>query len=722
MLHALGVDAFLGIANHGRAANEDGDVLHLVSPFLWEGPDGARVLSFFADCYAQLRYICGHPTTVPGAAQALTRLLRRYERDDYLPSDYPLIGIYSDNEDLGDGEADVVARWSAVYAYPRLRYSTISEYIASVRHLRDRLPVVRGDGGSYWEDGVGADASLAAALRRAQALVPVAEAWGALVSAVDPSLRAANDELDRAWRGLLIGCEHTWSWMHGQHQPHSDQAIDQLAWKRHHVDTALRVATDETRRALSQLGELVHTRGPSLLLTNALSWDVTGIAELDLPSRSVLLDARGEAVPLDVVASRGRGLQRVRVRGDVPAFGYRAFRLDDSDGAEPSVATWQPCDGEVATARHRLSVDVAAGRITGLYSTALQRELLDTAGSGLGLGEVLYALRDAPSGDAPRDSLYDYDRTLPLPSLQVTRATMRVEGTRRTPWGAVLRLRGEAPSLPSVRVDVELFDDDDRVGVTVRLDKQPVIEKESVYVAFPFAVTDARLRYDRQQGWVDPQRDHAPGACNEWFTTLYAAGLEGADVSVAWSSADAPLFTWGDIVRGRWPRHAEGNSGTLLSWVMNNHWWTNYPAQQQGEVELRYAFCAAPRWDAAAATRLGRELRTPPVAATVTWLDKMDTAPRPLDSDRGSLLDVGAPANIVVTVAQARAADGLLLRVQETAGSAAALTLRHPFGDAAAAWRCTALEEPIAALDTRDGARLRIDVAPYEVVSILLSR
>src|SRR5581483_3860597 len=229
------------------------------------------------------------------------------------------------------------------------------------------------------------------------------------------------------------------------------------------VDAALRVATDESRRALSQLGELVHTAGPSLLLSNALSWDSSGIAEHDAPSRAAYVDAAGETLPIDVVADRGRDLRRVRVRATVPGFGYRAYTLQDT-GVDAEPAAWQPCTGTVETARHRLRVDVDRGRITSLHSTSLQRELLDCEGSGLALAEVLY-VRRRPPADGGDDSLRDADRSLPPAALDVTPAAMRVEGTRRTPWGALLRLRGAAPSLPEVDVEVELYDDDDRVDV-----------------------------------------------------------------------------------------------------------------------------------------------------------------------------------------------------------------------------------------------------------------
>lgn len=752
VLRAMGIDAFLGIQNHGRAATEDSDELHLRSPFQWEGPDGARVLAFFSDCYAQLRYFCGYPVTVTGSAQSFTRLLDRFERDDYLPTDFPIVGIYSDNEDLSDGEAELVARWAKSYAYPRLRFSTVSEYFAAVRPLFDALPVVRGDGGSYWEDGVGAGAAIIAAYREAQVRLASAETLGALASAADPRLAPSLADLDPAWDALLVGCEHTWTSMHAPHRPHSEQTVDQLAWKAHHVATAGRVATDERRRALSQLGELVTTDGPTLLVANPLGWERSAEVVLELPRGSRLVAPGGVVLDGERVGGvDDLDLVRVRVR-EVPAFGYRTARIE----ADPAWRWPEPQpvpdpggslaggDGTVESARYRLTL--AGGRVVSLRAKRLGErsggaglglELLD-AGAPFSLGEVVYVrgggTEEGLGLGAERNRLTDSNPFLPEPDLEPVPVRMAVAGVTTDPGGVSVVLRGAAPSLPRVEVTIRLRDDDDRVDVRVELDKEAVRAKEGVYVAFPFAVAEPVLRYDRQVGWVDPATDHVPGACNEWFTTQYGVGLEGPDHALTWTSLDAPLFTAGDIVRGRWPTTFAPRNGTILSWIMNNYWWTNFPPSQEGPLTVRYAFRPDAAWDPAAAARFGREARTPIEANVVGWMDKMDAEPRPLPAGGRGLLDVEAPGHIVPTVVAARRTPGLVVRLQETAGRPATVRLRHPLPLAApsaspgaapsaspgAAMLVSALEDELAALEPDAGGRLTVDVPAHGIVSVRL--
>ncbi|WP_345638458.1 glycoside hydrolase family 38 N-terminal domain-containing protein [Rugosimonospora acidiphila] len=743
MLAALGIEAFVGIENHHRGGNADSDEQHLKSPVRWEGVDGAQVLAFFSDTYSQLRFMAGDPQTVAGGAHALCRLLARYERDDYLPHDLPIIGTHADNEDLADGDAGFAARWNAAYAYPRIRVSTLADYLAAVRPLADRLPVWRGDGGSYWEDGVGTGATVTAEHRRVQAALPVAEALAALVSGVEPGYRPHRAALDAAWEGALFGCEHTWTWAHANAYPHGEQAGDQLDWKRHQVHTALRVATDETRRALSQLGELVTTAGPTLLVHNPLPGRRDVEVETELPAGATV------PVPAEVLADCG-GYRRYRLTvPDVPGFGYTTLPIastatiapgsEDGSSTVDSAGTggWRPVPDRLETDRWEVTLDPGTGAVLGLTHRATGRELLDPAAPWR-LGEVLYVLGgpvELTRGDAPahsgqphvhepasRTTLLGRRPPAPRPDLTTHPAVMRPVGLLRTYDGWRLRAVGEAPSLPRVEVDVLLRDTSDRVDVTVRLDKTRVLAKESVYVAFPFAGDEPRFRYDRQQGWIDPAVDHAPGACQEWFTTQYGVVVDGTGggPAIVWTAADAPLFTAGDIVRGAWPERFAPPRAAVLSWVLNNYWPTNTPPEQDGTLHLRYAFTPLPAFDPVAAARFGREVRAAPAVSQVTRLDKFDTAPRPLPASGASLVDLDLPDEIHATLATPRNRPGLMVRLQDLAGRSTTVHPRHPAGSGGAALLCTADERQLRALPVDGTGRVAIDLGAWQVATLIL--
>lgn len=735
VLTDLGIDAFVGIQNHGRAATSESDTAHLLSPFVWEGVDGARVLTHFADSYSQLRFLAADPQTTAGAAQGLERYLARYERPDYLPDDLPLIGTHSDNEDLADGDTGLVQRWNAAYRWPRLVVSTLAGYLETVRPLADRLPVWRGDGGSFWEDGVGTAGAAIAQYRRAQTLLPVAEGLALLVGEVSDAWRPNRQQLEAGWEGLLIGCEHTWTWSHASSHPHAHQSTDQLAWKEHRIATAWRSGTDEVHRAMSQLGELVTTDVPSLLVHNPLSWSRTVDVEVEL-AHGVRPSLDGSPVATELLADVD-GLDRLRLTvPDVPAFGYRTLGLSapalvepggPAAGTSPASSTdpsWEPVPERLETTSWQLLLDPSTGAVRQLVHRPTGRLLLDDD-ARWPLGSVLHVahVARAPEDGNRSDSLQDRRPPAPQPELDVRETPLRAVGVRRTHDGWRIRSAGAGRTLPEVAVDVLVRDTTDVVEVHVSLEKEASLAKEAVYVAFPFAADDAHVRYDRQQGWVDPAVDHSPGACNEWFTTQHgvvvSSGVDGP--AVAWSSAHVPLFAVGDVVRGRWPETFSTENGTLLSWVMNNYWPTNTPPSQSGSLQLRYAFAPQDRFDPAGAARLGRELRWPAVAEDVDWSDKFDTEVRPLPPT-GSLVDLRLPDTVHATVAESRDRTATVLRLAELAGEEHELRVPHPSGRTGRAWLAWADDRPRETLDLDADGRLAVRLAPWSVVTLRLER
>lgn len=710
-LRAMGIERFMGIANHTRASNDDSDVLHLLSPVRWKGPDGAEVLAFFADGYSQLRWMLGHPPVLAGGVDALGRFIRRYERPDYLPADLPIVGIHVDNEDLEAGEASFVDEWNERFAFPRIRYSTMSDYFDAVAPLSSRLPVVEGDGGSFWEDGVGAGAAITAAYRRAQTALPAAEAAAVLTMQVDDRLGVDREAVDAAWTALLYGCEHTWTAAHATIRPNSASTADQLAWKAHQVATAERAAIDLGREAMSRLGELATTTGNAVVVCNTLSW--ARPVEFDLECGAELVSADGTRLEAVVIGSVD-GVPVTRYRTDaVPAFGYRVYEPAGRGPREPSVDL---VEDVVETRRWRLELD-GSGRVRQLHHDG--SPMLDPDHE-FRLGDVVYVEGGGTAegrgyGDE-RTTLWSGDFNLDEPALKLTPADVHAVGVVRSSWGAIVRMAGEGPTMRDLRVDITLHDDDDRVDISVAFDKAPVLAKESVYVAFPFALSAPTVRYDRQQGWIDPSVDHYPGACTEWFTVQHVVALATDERTVVWSSADAPLFTLGDVVRGRWGSGCDAADGTILSWVMNNYWFTNYPARQEGPVSFRYSFTTMPHWDAAAAGRFGRGVRTAPLVSQVTDLDKAERHERVLPASGRSLLDVEADDNVVVTVVAQRRGRGPLVRVQELAGRTGRARIAHD----GRATRTTATERDIEELAVSDRGVV-IEVGPHEVATVRLT-
>ncbi len=706
VLTALGIDGFVGMANHGRAATQSSDEVHLASPVRWQGIDGSVVLAHFADHYSQLRFVSGDPQSIASGANGLDRLLARFEREDYLPTDLAVIGTHADNEDIADGDTGFVTRWNAMFSYPRFRISTFDEYLDAIEPLAEHLPVWRGESGSFWEDGAGAAAAEFAQYRRTQALLPATETLGAAVSARDDRYRTNRHELDRAWNGLSVGSEHTLTWSRATSHPHAAPVADQLDWKARFVHDAARVATDEKYRHLSQLSEVVGTQGAGFLAFNPHPWTADLDAEITLPDGAALVDAHG---PIDVetLADCG-GMRQCRLTlRTMPPHSYRflpitaALRtLPGGESTNSQEVTEKPhtdyarpdMDAPITVRGWTLTLDPATSLPRSLVHTATGRELLDPT-ADVRLGQLIRAAGRPAEESQELSSLPDVHTHERLRTQFIENYGTGVEptplveqspeldflGVRQTFDGARLRWVGGGNRLEEVRLDLLLRANSDIVDLDVTFTKAACHDMEAVYVAFPFAGAHPALHYDRQLGWVQPALDHTPGASNEWGALTNAIALDTSDGAIHWSAIDAPLWTAGDIIRGSWSSEFRTDSSHLYSFVMNNFWPCNTPPAQEGTLSFRYRFGIADSFSPAAASRFARTARVGAAIAEILPLDRY-VAGGTARYMEGSVLDLGADEDTDVALRQGTDPDDFALRIVNLVPEARTITLRVPDG------------------------------------------
>ena len=203
----------------------------------------------------------------------------------------------------------------------------------------------------------------------------------------------------------------------------------------------------------------------------------------------------------------------------------------------------------------------------------------------------------------------------------------------------------------------------------------------------------------------------------DWFTIANVVVLGDGDESLAWSTKDAALVVFDAPVRGEWRTAFERRSGTILSWVTNNYWWTNTLPTQQGNVDLSYRF--APSRHSEAAVRMGRELRSELWTSEVTVADRRDPWSRPRAAS-GSLWNVEAPEHVEVTVFASRFHEGAaLVRLQEFAHRPGDVILPRLPGADGRVMECTDVEDETASVGTAAGEPLSIHLGPSQVRSFL---
>ena len=202
----------------------------------------------------------------------------------------------------------------------------------------------------------------------------------------------------------------------------------------------------------------------------------------------------------------------------------------------------------------------------------------------------------------------------------------RISVKESGPLVASLLIESDAPGCNALTREVRLVAGLDHVEIVDTLDKEKVYEKEAVHIAFPFNVPDGVVRMDIPFAVARPEQDQMAGACKNYFTVQRWVDVSNEDFGVTWATIDTPLVQVGGITNDPtvygWIKTLEPST-TLIAYVMNNYWETNYKASQEGITVFRYALRPHREgYDAVASQRFGVDQSQPLIAvATNTASD-----------------------------------------------------------------------------------------------------
>jgi hypothetical protein len=716
ILAAAGIPYFAAGSNNDRAPVLLLGHLNERSPFWWEGPDGGKVLLWYSRHYEQMQFLFGLPPLTETGEEILPIFLQMYEHSGYRASAAIIFGTQVENTDLFPQQAELAGQWNALYAFPHIAYSGFHDAMAAIaQQFGDRLPTIRGDGGPYWEDGIGSDAGVAALERQNESRAPTAEKLATISTLVNPRLAVHRDDLHAMWANMVLMDEHTWTSWNSVSDPSSDEAVQQLRVKDSRATTASALRDQLLRSSMASLADSINAAVDSLIVFNGLNWKRDGDVTIDLDRGWQIVDpATGQTVPF-VTLEEGPNYRKVEFRAkDVPPMGYKVYSL--REGITPAPAPQIAMATTLETPFYRVDLDPETGSIRSLYDKQLGRELVNSA-SSWHLGEYLYV----SGGDHEPNSILQYRAVSPKPVLDVHPAEHgRLISEERTPWGWRVLMESSAYNTPTIRTELRLFNDEKKIELIEDIDKKPELKKEGVYFAFPFAMSHPRFQYEIQNGVVDPAKDMYPGAGREWFSVQHWVSVDEDGVSATVMPLDASLVTLGDINRGAWPTTFGQRPGTIFSYVMNNYWHTNYRAEQGGAFHFRYVITSAAQTDAPALSRLGWEEITPLEHDQIRSQDKALNLPEPLPARESSFLSVNDPDVLVDTWKPAENGHGTILRLLDLGGGSRTITVGTPLLSLSQVVRTDAVERDGAPIAPETPHTFRIEIHPHQIVTLRL--
>ncbi len=649
------------------------------SPCWWEGPDGSRVLMFYASSYAQASGLGLDHSIDAASSRLLKHVLQVQSRTNYPYDAIFLHGAVGDNSTVAARLIDVVRTWNERYEFPKIILSHNAEFFEYIeKHFADKLPTFRGSAGGYWEDGAASSAAETALCRNAKESLATAEKYFAFNRQIESKADYPAKDIYSAWRNSFLYDEHTWGAHCSISQP--DSEFSKAQWK---IKAQFALDADQQANALlsqasASLASQVKTDARSLVILNPASWNRTDMVQVKLPPGTSIADP-------DIASCDDADGTLLLVK-DVPASGYRVLKLGPKT-ARPV----QPSEGHtLESAWYRVKFDPANGAVISLFDKELNRELVDPK-APYQLNQYLYVA----GGQNTRIVM---NLRNPEPSLTIStpeRATLR--RVRLGDLGERMIIETSAVMAPRLVTEVTVWNQLRRVDIVNRLTKTQTYDKEAVYFAFPFAADKPTFRYECPAGIVNANTDMLPGACLDWFAVQHFVEIESSDAAIAWATPDAPLACFQDINRGKWLRELPMNTGHLYAYVMNNYWHTNYKPGQGGDHLFRFSITSRAKGDNTASARFGWAASNPLLAVPVEG----QSGGR-LPAGSASLVDIAEPNVLLIGAKQAEDGKGLVLRLWEVSGQPTTAHVRLNHLPLRRATVCNLVEEPQGKLQVRD--------------------
>ena len=526
------------------------------------------------------------------------------------------------------------------------------------KNYGDKLPVVKGDFTEYWTDGLGTAAGLTAINRNARERLVQAET---LWTMLRPGKGAPRAEFDDAWRFIALGSEHTWC-AENPTEPFFQDAIWKVKQSYFHtadertqtlLEEAIAPATDRSTGALGP------AEGPSeggIAVINTQSWPHSGPVTLSKAESSRgdrVTDSQGK----NVMSQRLSTGELLFLAKDVPAFGSDHYQV--MAGKSPLNEGCSLVGNTLTNKDLQVKIDPVSGNITQLQNRLTGRNFADVKING-GLNAFRWLSGD--NDNAIADSV------------------ISISTVETGPLVVELKVTSKAPGCRSVSRSVRLVHGQPWVEISNIVDKLPLVAKDGVHFGFGFDIPKGITHVDIPWGVMEVEKDQLPGANRNWLTMQRWADISNEKDGVTWCSLDAPLIESGSMTanqsgtwsgeRKPWLKKLE-SAPAIYSWVMNNHWFTNFPLTQDGQVAFRYRILPHGGYDVAAANRFGLEQAQPLIA----FAAKNNAVSKPLFALEGS------PAVTVSILKSPSSKNSVIIRLRSVSDKDEAVKLSWPAGN-----------------------------------------
>jgi len=374
---------------------------------------------------------------------------------------------------------------------------------------------------------------------------------------------------------------------------------------------AVKKATLLHEEALARLQEFLKKADfPVIYVVNSMGWQRSGDVQLFvdyevLPvSKKVRITdlSTGREIPAQVLGKRAEGAFWILEVNDIPALGAKALKIEvTNESADQEIPTRTIVE-TLENQFYKLVFDKSSGALQSMYDKELNQELID-AQNPFKIGQLV------------RETLPDRDHLNPSHS---TVSDVKIErGAEGQVWESVqigVDLKGFETGTENnpkgVDLEVRLYKNCKKIEFKYSAHKEIITDPEALFVTFPFSLPESRIVFETIGGTLT-QGQQLPGSSSDWNVAQNFVSVRGKKGQIIVVSNEIPLWQFSDFNMGKFERNPKPGKTWLYSWVMNNYWFTNFRAFQEGGFSWSYQITSTRDTSNTFATKFGWGERNP---------------------------------------------------------------------------------------------------------------
>lgn len=579
--------------------------------FLWEGPDGNRILTFYSK----------------GA----------YGSSMLPPADWPFpvwLALLQTNDNVGPQGPEIIEEVTAHIKEKipdaDIVFGTLDGFFTALKEYQmDNIPVIRGDLADSWIHGIGTYPREVSMLRELRHRLTDIEKALCLSSILDnlkeEKVEEFKEDIFKGYEYSLLFGEHTWGLdvktVMGCFRHYDKKAF--LKNKNSDIYKLMEKSWDEQRKRVTITGNIVEKTsqgileaiassvdaiGPRIIMFNGLGWTRDVWVELesdrdDLIGKVLFDTETSEKVEINEI----HGKLHVYVK-NLPALGYKTLCIER--GIAPFRINGNPVfdidAGTLENNWYRIEVDRDQGTIKSLVEKSRGKEWVNSFAKN-GFGQYRYDIYgDEDITEYIRSYSYRfYDwlvndlGRIGYPSqkhLTFIPSMFSIIGEIGNGYASIImktHINNESVkdygNAEEISTEIRIYSNQPYIDISYSLKgKEETSYVEAGHFAFPINLKNPQIRINKLGSVIDSANDiirdanHAVYCCENWVDIT--DGING----IAFIPYDMPLFSIGDQMIYKYQRQYEEVRPELYFNAFNNSWGTNFPQWLGGDYTFRY--------------------------------------------------------------------------------------------------------------------------------------